>query len=100
MPCDYKRYHPDWANIRRQILDQAGDCCEFCGVPNHSRLPSGGLVVLTVAHLDHDVTHNTPDNLRALCQRCHLRWDSEHHQRNAARTRAAKLSAGTVPMTL
>jgi len=36
-------------------------------------------VVLTVAHLDHDRTNNVPANLRALCQRCHLRWDAEHH---------------------
>ena len=32
-------------------------------------------VVLTIAHLDHDVNHNDPKNLMALCQRCHLRWD-------------------------
>lgn len=35
-------------------------------------------VVLTVAHLDHDETnHNIKDNrLRALCQKCHLEYDS------------------------
>ena len=37
-------------------------------------------VVLTVAHLDHDVKNNDMDNLRALCQRCHNRWDKEHRK--------------------
>lgn len=32
-------------------------------------------IVLTVAHLDHDVTNNNYKNLRALCQRCHNRHD-------------------------
>jgi hypothetical protein len=48
------------------------------------------LIVLTIAHLDHDPTNNADANLRALCQRCHLRLDSEQHVRNAAETRARK----------
>ncbi len=40
------------------------------------------LVVLTVAHLDHDIKNNDGKNLRALCQLCHNRHDSEHRQRN------------------
>lgn len=44
-------------------------------------------IVLTVAHLDHDPTNNADDNLRALCQKCHLTHDREHHQKNAAATR-------------
>jgi len=42
-------------------------------------------VILTIAHLDHDTTHNGDDNLLALCQRCHLRYDRVQH----AQTRAA-----------
>ena len=49
-----------------------------------------GKVALTVAHLDHDPSNNAESNLRALCQRCHLRYDTAHHQRNAAQTRRAK----------
>lgn len=33
------------------------------------------MVILTVAHLDHDVDNNDLDNLQALCQRCHLGHD-------------------------
>lgn len=29
-------------------------------------------------------------NLKALCQRCHLRYDAAHHARNAAQTRRAR----------
>ena len=32
-------------------------------------------VVLTIAHLDHDVTNNDFSNLKALCQKCHNRYD-------------------------
>lgn len=44
-------------------------------------------IVLTVAHLDHDPTHNADSNLKAMCQRCHLRLDRHEHARNAAETR-------------
>lgn len=47
-------------------------------------------IVLTIAHLDHDPTNNDPSNLRAMCQRCHLRYDSKEHQKNAAETRRKK----------
>lgn len=44
-------------------------------------------IVLTIAHLDHTPENCTDDNLKALCQQCHLRYDHEHHKRNAAETR-------------
>ena len=37
-------------------------------------------VVLTISHRDHDPTNNDPANLRALCQRCHLRYDREQRR--------------------
>ena len=33
------------------------------------------VIVLTIAHLDHDVANNALENLKALCQRCHLNYD-------------------------
>lgn len=40
-------------------------------------------VILTIAHLDHDETnHNvTDDRLKAMCQLCHLRYDSKEKYR-------------------
>jgi hypothetical protein len=48
-------------------------------------------VVLTIAHLDHTPENCADDNLRAWCQRCHLRYDQEHHQRNAQATRRSRV---------
>lgn len=48
-------------------------------------------VVLTIAHMDHVPEHCEPDNLRALCQRCHLNYDACHHAKSAAATRRAQL---------
>ena len=47
-------------------------------------------VVLTIAHLDHQPENCAPENLRAWCQRCHLRYDAQHHAANAAATRRAR----------
>ena len=47
-------------------------------------------VVLTIAHLDHTPENCDHANLRALCQRCHLAYDREHHAANAQATRRAR----------
>lgn len=51
-------------------------------------------VVLTIAHLDHVPEHCDEDNLKALCQRCHLAYDAEHHRANAQATRHARKAIG------
>jgi 5-methylcytosine-specific restriction endonuclease McrA len=92
-------YPKNWKEIRQRILERANDCCEFCGVPNHSwvskiseadGLDCGYRIVLTIAHLDHDPTHNDPSNLRALCQTCHNRHDAKHRAANRSHTAALK----------
>lgn len=49
-------------------------------------------VVLASAHLNHDPSDNRSRNLAALCQRCHMLHDADHHRRrrwfNAFRLRA------------
>jgi 5-methylcytosine-specific restriction endonuclease McrA len=78
-PCDYSKYPADWKRIRERIITRAGDACEWCGAENHTGHPeTGSLVVLTIAHVDHDIGHNDPVNLRALCQRCHNEHDAPH----------------------
>ena len=44
---------------------------------------TGKIVVLTVAHLDHDEwNHEVQDNrLAALCQKCHLTYDRADNER-------------------
>lgn len=51
-------------------------------------------IVLTIAHLDHTPENCEPDNLKALCQRCHLRYDAAHHAETARATRHARKAMG------
>lgn len=62
-------YPTNWPDIARQIKDRAGWKCEDCAHPHDT--PTGH--VLTVHHLDGDPSNCDPDNIRALCQRCHLK---------------------------
>ena len=97
------RYPADWSRISRRIrFDRARARCEcngICGEAHAGRCRARqgkphpitkSIVVLTVAHLDHQPENNEDGNLRALCQRCHLLHDREHHQENARRTWARK----------
>lgn len=84
----------EWKAFRTEILQRAGNACEGtpinpeCRAANSEVHPeTGSRVVLTIAHMDHDERHADPARCRALCQRCHLRWDAQHHSRNAAATR-------------
>lgn len=102
--------------IRPAILERAKHCCERCGVANYAtgaRDVDGNWhnskqicnmnsdvgygyfgtfgvkeikIVLTIAHLDHDITNNDPSNLKALCQKCHLNYDKDHHRKNSKAT--------------
>lgn len=102
MPLRRERYPADWEAISRRIrVERAGNRCEGsprypdCRAENGQPHPvTHSRVVLTVAHLDHDTTNNHDDNLRALCQRCHLFHDLEHHMANARRTRWLKKLGG------
>jgi hypothetical protein len=100
------RYPKDWKAISARIKARSGGRCEChgeCGLHRTTPGPrrcderqgepakwANGRVVLTTAHLDHQPEHCAEENLRAMCARCHLRYDVAHHQRNAAATRRAK----------
>lgn len=111
MPINYKEYPANWkTEIRPAVLGRAKNCCEWCGVKNHSLIhrfgkgineweywPEGmeseawGIdgkkatkIILTIAHLDHDKLNHDIDleRLKALCQKCHLGHDLKHHISN------------------
>jgi hypothetical protein len=80
-------------------------CIEFDGEP---AIYANGKVTLTVAHLDADggpctckrdtgIKCAEPTHLKAMCNRCHLRYDAPHHQRNARETRQRKQAVATLP---
>lgn len=127
-PENKARYPANWKEIRAQILERAGHCCEKCKAKNGDRIVRGvgedadtymtsdaevycaetgeslgrcrmsdyegaadGVdIVLTIAHLDHTPENCDPENLRAWCQRCHLRYDAAHHAANARETRRSR----------
>jgi len=89
MPIDYKNYCKDW-KLRSKFIRffRAKNKCEFCGVENYKPNPlTGSKVILTVAHLDHNIENNSFFNLRALCQKCHLSYDAKHHSQNRQKNR-------------
>lgn len=90
-----------------------------CDIPNHARIVRDPLTpamwwheedapqhqlgddckvvrcVLTIAHLCQDSTCDRLACLRAMCQRCHLKYDAKQHAANGAKTRRAlQKSAG------
>lgn len=103
-PENAARYPKDWKAIRQRILTRAGGRCECqgeCGLHQPDPWPkrceerhgepakwAKGTIVLTIAHLGDPSPENcADDNLKAMCQRCHLRYDQPLHQAHAAETR-------------
>ena len=51
-------------------------------------------IVIACCHVDHDPTHNTGRNLRALCGGCHLAHDREHHLQQRRITYRSRRAVG------
>jgi sugar phosphate isomerase/epimerase len=47
-------------------------------------------VVITIAHLNHVAGDDRDENLKALCQWCHLHYDQTHHSATRATRKDAK----------
>ena len=91
MPMDKKRYPTNWKDIAKKIKDEAGWKCQQCG--KQCRKPGEPFDThkntLTVAHLNHTPEDIRPENLKAMCAPCHLRYDAKHH----AETRRKKYTS-------
>lgn len=48
---------------------------QWCGVNGIKIIK----IVLAVCHMDHIITNNVPENLLALCQKCHVNHDKQKH---------------------
>ena len=104
-------YPKDWKAISLRIRARAENRCECageCGLHRGRRCVerdrksakwARGTVVLTVAHLwqgpcaechERGEKCGIDSHLKAMCNRCHLRYDIKHHMANAARTRDRK----------
>ena len=114
MPMQRERYPPTWEEISLARRTQVGWRCEWCGVAQGTQRIGGKgkpyKVVLTVAHLGtphpdgrpgdkHDKRDVRPENLAALCQVCHLRYDIDEHIQRAKHTRRQRcLAAGQLEL--
>lgn len=68
-----------------------GRCAATDGAPHPV---TGSRVVLTTAHLNHTPEDCRLENLRHMCQACHLSLDRHHHAANARATRRARRASG------
>lgn len=115
VPFRRERYPADWPQISAAIRLRSGGQCECegeCGLHRTTPGPrrcterngekakwARGKVVLTVAHLNHDPQDCSEENLKAMCQRCHLRYDAPMHRKHAAETRRQRrVDAGQIPL--
>lgn len=92
MPICYSDYPSNWKEISKYIrFTRAHNMCEECGAVNYEPHPiTKSKVILTVAHLNHNPRDCVEDNLKALCQRCHLKHDLPEHIFNRKYGRKAK----------
>lgn len=113
-PENRARYPKDWDDISQRIrFVRAKGQCECtgeCGVDHDENTfsgerctarhgaahpVSGATVVLTTAHLPgREIEQCGDDDLKAMCQRCHLRMDHDMHQKNSAATRRVRKAVG------
>lgn len=77
-----------WVPLPRALRDAGVD--KPCIVASKEGPLKIIMIVLTIAHLDHVPEHCDDDNLRAWCQRHHLRYDAQHHAQTAYATRRAR----------
>jgi len=109
-PENKNRYPKDWKAIRARILERAGNKCEFCGAENGSfrkrtisdkelgQIVDRVKIVLTVAHLDHMPENVSDENLKALCQRCHNRYDAKNRANGRRQRRHKQLASGELAL--
>ena len=81
MPMNRALYPKNWNEIARGVKEKAGWKCENCG--KQCRRPNEPFDThrntLTVSHQNHNPQDIRPENLKALCAPCHLRYDAKHH---------------------
>jgi hypothetical protein len=102
-------YPADWVEVSRKVKERARwqcECAGQCGKTHpdgrcertHGQLVFGVRgtqykVVLTTAHMNHTPADCRDDNLRAMCQPCHLGYDAAHHAQTRVRAALEEVAA-------
>jgi len=94
-PENKARYPDNWKEISWRIrTERSGGRCECegeclsghsgrCEAINYQPHPdTGSKVILTTAHLNPPIEDCSDENLKAMCQRCHLNYDYDLHKQN------------------
>lgn len=105
-PDNKGRYPSNWREISFRIrFERAEGRCECegeCGHDHGGRCEARhgephpvteSKVVLTTAHLNHTPEDCRDEVLKAMCQRCHLAYDREHHASSRRKRADAKREA-------
>jgi hypothetical protein len=82
-----------WDEASRCWRDDAGQPAPWPDIVEFTRAVTKR-VYLGTAHLDHNPQNSAWRNLRALCQRCHLRHDRREHQRRRRLTLKRRRALG------
>ena len=97
-------YPKNWEALSLKIRKRSGGRCEcegFCALHRGRRCKerngkkakwASGKVALTVAHLTHNPRDSREEYLRAMCQRCHLRYDVLLKNRIRAEKKETKIN--------
>lgn len=104
MPIDYKKYPPDWEEIRERILKRADNKCEFCGVKNwdcgyrdkDGKFYSMWMILKVLIKTGYDYFANELSNIgcvhdesiRIILTIAHLDHDEENHDVKDERLKA------------
>lgn len=100
----------EWCGIQNYIVGKRDFDGVFVGKTDIEKMEDGAKlsrfgsttpklfkIVITIAHLNHTKEDNRPENLAALCQKCHLNYDRHRHiakrKANLALKKAAKEKA-------
>mgnify|MGYP002140804290 CR=1 FL=1 len=82
-----------WDEGERCWRDDAGQPAPWPDIVDFSA-STRRKIYLGTAHLDHDPANSRLRNLRALCQRCHLRHDRKEHLRRRRHNRLRRRALG------
>jgi hypothetical protein len=97
-PENKARYPSSWKEISFAIRERAESRCECegeCGIRQHTHAPSRcterhneparryphSRVTLTEVYVNYNARDTRPENVRAMCRACRLRYDEDHYER-------------------
>lgn len=104
-PENRGRYPKDWKDVVARIRRRSRNRCEFiidgrrCEARNGKPHPiTSSIVVLTVAHLEHQPENCADENLKHACQRCHNHYDARMRRAGIKARARAQCAVGELPL--